>query len=236
MTYHDQVSEAVKHFWCTRKKQDSQQGSSGGARDSGNRTAVTGGKQLDGFVEILASILKDNGMDEASIHLKTTTLPGYFRPSKDWDIVVVHNNELLATIELKSHIGPSFGNNFNNRIEEALGSATDILAAYREGAFRPSHKPWIGWLMLLEDAPKSRGPVRVKEPHFSVFGEFKEKSYSERYEIFAERLMREQLYDAACLLLSDSDTGMQGVYAEPNNEVTFEKFARSLTAHVISRC
>ena len=62
-------------------------------------------------------------------------LPGFFRPTKEWDIVVVSDNNLIAAIELKSQIGPSFGNNFNNRTEEALGTAMDIWTAYREGAF-----------------------------------------------------------------------------------------------------
>lgn len=47
----------------------------------------------------------------------------YFRPNKKWDLLVVDNNELVIAIEFKSQVGPSFGNNFNNRTEEAMGSA-----------------------------------------------------------------------------------------------------------------
>jgi hypothetical protein len=32
----------------------------------------------------------------------------------------------------------------NNRAEEALGNATDILTAYREGVFDVSPRPWLG--------------------------------------------------------------------------------------------
>jgi hypothetical protein len=39
--------------------------------------------------------------------------------------VVVHQRNLIAAIELKSQVGPSFSNNFNNRIEEALGSVAE---------------------------------------------------------------------------------------------------------------
>lgn len=78
------------------------------------------------------------------------------------------NNQLLAAIEFKSQVG-SFGNNYNNRTEEAIGSAADIWAAYREGAFRPSVRPWLGYLMLLEDAPQSVAPIKSREPHFQVF-------------------------------------------------------------------
>jgi hypothetical protein len=54
---------------------------------------------------------------------------------------VVADGRLLAGVEFKSQVG-SFGNNYNNRTEEAIGSATDIWAAYREGAFKPSVHGW----------------------------------------------------------------------------------------------
>ncbi|MEN8220150.1 MAG: PaeR7I family type II restriction endonuclease [Pseudomonadota bacterium] len=234
MDYSDKVAKAVKHFWRTRLKQNKNQGSTTGVRDAGNRSAVTGGAQLDGFIHLLATILEDAGLPNNTIFTNKTVIPGYFRPTKDWDLIAVVDGELLATIELKSHVGPSFGNNFNNRVEEALGSATDVLTAYREGAFKPSQKPWLGWLMLLEDTRKSQTPVRVSEPHFEVFKEFKEASYAKRYELFCERLVRERLYDATCLLLSDRDNGVNGSYSEPNIEVNFKNFATSLSAHAIA--
>jgi hypothetical protein len=62
-------------------------------------------------------------------------LPGFFRPTKDWDMLVVHEGHLIAAVEFKSQRGPSFGNNFNNRTEEAIGNATDLWTAFREGAY-----------------------------------------------------------------------------------------------------
>lgn len=234
MDYSQQIAQSIKHFWSTRQKQNQEQGSSTGVRDTGNRSAVTAGAQLDGFINLLASILEAAGLPDHTICTKQTALPGYFRPTKDWDLVAVVDGELLATIEFKSHVGPSFGNNFNNCVEEALGSATDVLTAYREGAFKPSQKPWLGWLMLLEDTQRSQKLVRVSEPHFEVFKEFKQTSYAKRYELFCERLLRERLYDATCFLLSDRDSGLQGGYSEPNKEVNFKNFATSLNAHAIA--
>src|SRR3954453_10608895 len=49
-------------------------------------------------------------------------------------------------------------NNYTNRTEEAIGSATDLWTAYREGAFKPSPRPWVGYLMLLEEASQSTQP------------------------------------------------------------------------------
>jgi len=85
------------------------------------------------------------------VHLRQNTLPGFFRPTKDWDLVVMLNHPLLASPEFKSQVGPSFGNNFNNRVEEAVGSATDLWTAYREEAFAKFPRPWLGYLMLLEE-------------------------------------------------------------------------------------
>ena len=158
---------------------------------------------------------------------------GYFRPTKNWDLVVVADDQLLASVEFKAQVG-SFGNNFNNRVEEALGNAVDLNTAYREGKFKPSRKPWLGWLMLLEDSQKSTSPVSVSQPHFDVFDEFKDTSYAKRYELFCERLLRERLYDATCFLMSNETVGRKGGYSEPNEELGFKSFATSLTAHAMA--
>ena len=113
---------------------------------------------MDGFTALVIDLVKANGLGHAQIHQKRAllTLPGFFRPTKLWDLLVMNEGRLIAAIELKSQVGPSFGNNFNNRAEEAIGTAHDLWTAYREDAFgkgRP--KPLVGWLMLVEDAPAS---------------------------------------------------------------------------------
>jgi len=230
------IGEAVKLFWATRNKQSTRQ-TDDANRDRGSRGAVTGGKQMDGFISLVRELLLDAKVPEASIGVdKRIELPGWFRAEKQWDLVVVHDGELLAAIEFKSQVGPSFGNNFNNRTEEALGSATDIWAAYREGAFKPSARPFLGYLMLLEDSPKSNAPVRVKEPHFPVFHEFRDASYRDRYSILLEKLLRDRLYDGGCFLLSGADAIDDGAYKEPHPELTFSKFVTPLLAHVSATC
>lgn len=188
---------------------------------------------MDGFIRLVYDLLVKAGIPQPSIAIdKKVELPGWFRAEKKWDLIVVHKGELIAAIEFKSHIGPSFGNNFNNRTEEALGSATDIWAAYREGAFKPSSRPFLGYLMLLEDSDRSNTPVKVVEPHFSVFPEFRRASYRDRYAILIEKLLRERLYDGACLLLSAAASAVSGDYLEPHSELTFAKFVAPLLARV----
>lgn len=226
------LRDAVRHFWSTRRRQSERQGNEND-RDRGSRSAVTGGKQMDGFVRLVRELLMTAGVPETSIAAdRRVELPGWFRAEKKWDLVVVHGGDLIAAMEFKSQIGPSFGNNFNNRTEEALGSATDIWAAYREGAFKPSSRPFLGYLMLLEDCDRSRAPVKVVEPHFPVFPEFRGASYRTRYTIVVEKLLRERLYDSACFLLSDPASSAAGIYSEPHPELTFARFVAPLLAHV----
>lgn len=229
------LRQAVKHFWRTREAQSLKQGSRTGERDYGARSAVTGGAQMDGFVHLVRDLLVEGGIPDPAVYCKKKIeLPGYFRPEKQWDLLVVADECLLAGIEFKSQVGPSFGNNYNNRTEEALGSATDLWAAYREGAFKPSARPWLGYLFLLEQSDRSMSPVKVREPHFRVFEEFRDASYARRYEILLTKLVRERLYDAACLLLSDRKRGKSGAFREPVAELAFEKFASSLLARAIA--
>lgn len=229
-----ELRRAIKHFWLTRKKQSRKQGAKSGTRDAGDRTAVTGGRQMDGFINLVRDFLAANGIPKAQVFCrKEVELPGWYRPEKQWDLLIVASGELIAGIEFKSQVG-SFGNNYNNRTEEAIGSATDIWAAYREGAFKPSARPWLGYMMLLEEAPGSMHPVKAQEPHFQVFPEFKDASYAKRYEILLTKLVRERLYDSACFLLSNAQSGAKGDYREPAPELTFEKFMASLLARAIT--
>lgn len=224
------LREAIKHFWRTRAKQAKKQGAKTGARDAGARTAVTGGHQMDGFIDLVREYLCSNGIPKAQVFCgKAVEIPGWYRPEKQWDLLVISEGELLAGIEFKSQVG-SFGNNYNNRTEEAIGSATDIWAAFREGAFKPSARPWLGYMMLLEEAPGSTRPVKAREPHYKVFPEFRDASYGKRYEILLTKLVRERLYDSACFLLSNAKNGVKGYYREPAPELTFEKFIASLLA------
>jgi hypothetical protein len=227
--YDAPLKNAIRHFWKTRDQQSVSQGSTSGRRDTGARSAVTGGKQMDGFVNLVRDLLIEAGLPDATIHCETRLeLPGYFRAEKKWDLIVVADSTLLAAFEFKSQVGPSFGNNFfNNRTEEAIGSATDLWTAFREGAFRTSQPPWLGYLMLLEECSGSTSPVTVREPHFPVFPEFRDASYVRRYELLLTHLVRERLYDSACFLLSDRTSGVKGKFRQPSNELAFDQFASS---------
>ena len=136
-------------------------------------------------------------------------------------LVVVVKGQLVAALEAKSQVGPSFGNNFNNRTEEAMGSALDLWTAFREKAFGTAVRPWLGYMFLLEDCPKSRSAVGVDEPHFKVFPEFQNASYGKRYELFCRRLVLERHYDSSAFLMSETTAGLEGGHSEPADDLRF---------------
>lgn len=178
-------TRAVQHWWTSKKKnQDSM-----GDKQAGSRGANLRGDTMDGFRNEIRARLISAGVDEADIfsasHFSSqpSCLPSYFRPTKNWDIVVCKHSrykqfgmdttrpapppQLIAAIEFKSQEG-SIGNNQNNRMEESIGCATDFWASYENknfGSLQP--RPWLGYLFVgcYEDDDLDKG-VKIRQPHF----------------------------------------------------------------------
>lgn len=228
----NRTGKAVAHYWKTRSDQRNRQQQEGKA-DQGLRSAVTGGAQMDGFIDLFTEIIIAFGIPEPSIYRKKAVeLPGYFRPTKEWDLLVVQENTLILALEAKSQVGPSFGNNFNNRTEEAMGSAIDLWTAYREHAFLASPQPFLGYFFMLEDCEASNRSVKVQQPHFQVFPEFLNASYLRRYELFCRKLVLERLYSASAFIVSSPDRGLKGEYSSPAEDLSVERFVRTLIGHI----
>src|SRR3546814_630004 len=109
--------KAVEAFWLSR-------GSSQVTRSQGcSRDAVVGGKNMNGFIDLVARVVVHCGLPEQSVHTRKSrvVLPGFFRATKNWDVLVIHERRLLGVFEFKSQVG-SISNNFNNRSEEVIRS------------------------------------------------------------------------------------------------------------------
>jgi len=225
------TGQAIAHYWQMRSSQRQKQEKSGKA-DQGLRSAVTGGAQMDGFIDLFTEIISQVGISTRYIfRKKAVELPGFFRPTKEWDLLVVKEQTLIAAIEAKSQVGPSFGNNFNNRTEEAMGSAIDLWTAFRERAYLQSPQPFLGYFFMLEDCEASNRPVSVQEPHFKVLPEFMGASYMKRYELFCRKLVLERQYTASAFITSTSQRGIRGDFRTPADDLSIERFARMLIAH-----
>ncbi len=217
-----QVSNAIKSFWRVRNKQLINSG------DSTNRGSVVGGKQMDDFVSLLRNVAEKAGVPSGYIITNQNYLPGYFRSSKDWDLIIVSpNNKLIAAVELKSQIG-SYGNNFNNRTEEAIGSAVDLWTAFREGQFPNQNAPWVGWLMVIGKDDASQRIVRNYEPHFKVRKEFNGASYIDRYNILCRKLILERHYTSTALVWTSNEND----YGDVANDISISSFIQSFYSYL----
>ncbi|MCX7111098.1 MAG: PaeR7I family type II restriction endonuclease [Proteobacteria bacterium] len=231
--YEKKAYAAVQAFWGNREAARQKQRESG-KTDQGERAGVTSGKNMDGFISLVIDLIKANGLADAQIHQKRAvlTLPGFFRPTKLWDLLVIYKQVLIAAIELKSQVGPSFGNNFNNRAEEAIGTAHDFWTAYREEAFGKQPRPFVGWLILVEDAPESRSSVRDASPHYPVLDGFKGASYLKRYDLLCQKLVKEQLYTTAAVIASPRIAAETGEFSSLSGMTDLKTFVASLAGHV----
>ena len=231
--YQSKATESIKAFWGNREAALKKQAETGKA-DAGNRGAVTAGRNMDGFVALMIDLVEANGRKDALVIREgriPLTLPGYFRPTKSWDMLVLHQNRLIAAIELKSQVG-SFGNNFNNRTEEAIGTAQDLWTAFREGAFGENPRPFVGWLMLIEDAPQSRRSVRDRSLHFPVRPEFQNASYIERYNLLCKKLVQEQLYTTTAVLASSRRAVTDGAFSDVSEMTSLKTFVTGFAGHI----
>ena len=231
--YENKTRDAIKLFWKSRSDA-SQKQKAAGKVDQGERAGVTGGKNMNGFASLMFDVVRANGLPKAEFHQKRTvlTLPGYFRPTKLWDLLVIDNGHLIAALEFKSHVGPSFGKNFNNRTEEAIGTSHDLWTAFREGAFGNQVRPFVGWLMVVEDAPGSQKPVKDKSPHFPVLPDFVGASYLKRYDILCQKLAKEQLYSSASVIATPRTAVTNGAYTELSTMTGLRSFVASLAGHI----
>lgn len=168
------------------------------------------------------------GVPNSCIYTKGNILPGFFRPTKDWDfLIITPSNQLIAAIELKSQVG-SFGNNFNNRTEEALGSAIDLWTAFRENGFPQSYQPWLGYALVVEKTEKSLSEVRLQEPHFKVRSEFRSTSYLDRYVLFCKKLMQERHYTSTTLISTSKKSDFEFL----DEEISMDSFLLSFMGFI----
>jgi hypothetical protein len=250
---------AVSHWWKSKGSVVAKK-SQGGSRDMNLH-----GKTMDEFAKTIRDFLVGLGVDSAHIfaggHLSTmpSILPSYFRPSKNWDLVVLANSRfhpakqdrgtpvLYAALEFKSQ-DKSIGNNQNNRIEESIGNAHDFWTTYSNSGFeRQQPRPWLGYLFVGNYKPETDGtPVRIKQPHFFAMAPFQTidsckqeiyqgPSYAERYKIFMKQCVGARLYDAGAFIVTDESIRRR----IPNHRVLLPEFGptlflRSLKAQILA--
>lgn len=194
----------------------------GGKAQQGNRSAVTGGKHLDGINalvrEELTSIAPDVWFD-----YKQTTLPGYYRPTKSWDLIVFQRDTPILAVEYKSMKG-SEGKNLNNRADEVFGVAEDLRQAEKNGLLPATMRRAYVFIMgMTEDSTVPVIPQRVAVGH--VDEAFEKASYLQRAALMCERMKNSGLYHMTWAVGVQDDPFR---WEEPREAVGWQSFADGL--------
>jgi len=243
--------KAVAAYWEVKKAQE-ETSSLNGRVGAGTAGKVRGGAHFDPIAELLTKFFLDADYPSSAIRVTAgdhLELPGYYRPQKRWDVVISYENTLVAAFELKGLGSPSFGNNYNNRVEEALGSAVDVRRARLAELF-PGERPWLGYFFIMEDALKSQKGVDIEtrtsfpvediwladcclaaggKPCNPKRSKLHGKSYQDRFAIFCERLMEKEMYDAVCYITSSpTEQGPR----EPSAQLDWAHFSAAITGRI----
>ncbi|MGW0230910.1 PaeR7I family type II restriction endonuclease [Actinopolymorpha singaporensis] len=226
-TFED-YNSAVRASWTGRDLQTQKQIDAGKV-DAGTRGSVTGGQHMTPLQDVIAQQFEP--LIEMGAVVKKSgiiPIPGFYRRTKDWDVVVTYRDMLVAAIECKSQAG-SFGRNFNNRTEEAIGSAVDLWRAYEAGLVGEV-RPWLGFVFVIEHTSGSTKAVRDRgKPVYRTDPAYDFSSYTVRYKLLFQRLVRERLYDATCLISSIKG---EGIHDEPVPEVSTQNLTAAIAGRV----
>lgn len=222
----EEVQAVVNAFWGKRDAlvaKHLESGVQGGAARSGDH--------MTAIQQYVRQLFVQAGLPESSVLTGSPSLPGYFRRSKSWDVVVVYQGVLVAAVELKSQVG-SVGNNANNRIEEAIGNAVDVGAVHKNNASFGEIPPWLGFIMVLEETPRTEAALTPLRTVFAQDPTFVGGSYSHQYQVALSRFVGEKLYDAGWFLTTKREPDGSFSYKEPLATATARTFAGLIQSRV----
>ena len=107
----NKVNEAVEHYYKTLKAYE------GNARD-----IKKADKHMDGFTDMFREAVEPSYEVGEKHH---ATVSGGFL-NKRWDMAYGNDGKYAGALELKSIVLSKMGKCFSNRVEEAIGVATDL--------------------------------------------------------------------------------------------------------------
>lgn len=225
--YEEAFAAAIQEFWTIKNDQQAA-ANLAGRSDGGTSGSVRAGKHMSPFESLIRRVVEDAGIEPDPAQRDKLYLPGFYRETKSWDVVLQYQGHALAIVEAKSQ-GSSLANNFNNRVEEAIGQAADVWKSHERGLLISGLRPWVGYLMIVEETTKTTDPKhllggKAVPAGMKVDPLFDGMSYAERYATAFERLDQERMLDATCVAITSGPES----YEYPNEWLSFNGFAAQL--------
>lgn len=230
--YEERVRQAVRSFWEERQKSVGKQALPQSVAQETSGPAPRD-KNLDAFRHMIVDVVRYCGPKGSEVRFGDNMfpLPGTFRETNYWDMVILCRNRLLAAIELNSLCGPSFSANADQCCEKAIASGYEFRAAQGAALFGLGVSPFLGYFLLVEDAEGSRQPVSARSPHFPTDKRFHSSSHQQRMKILCERMMELQLYSCASVLVAPNEQKF-GQSSDLSNQTSFRSLLTRLAGHL----
>ena len=224
--YNPAFADAIRTFWTTKTRQ--QDAAEAAGTSEGTRGSVTAGRHMSGFEDLVRRVVSDAGVHVDRPKTSKLYIPGFYRETKAWDVILFYRGSALAIVEAKSQ-GSSLANNFNNRVEEAIGQAADVWRSYESGLLVSKLRPWVGYVMIVEETEATTTPKHLLRGKtvaegMAVDPAFDGKSYAERYAMAFARLDQERMLDATCVAITSGPEQ----YEYPDPRLSFNAFAAQL--------
>ncbi|MEV6480280.1 Shedu anti-phage system protein SduA domain-containing protein [Streptomyces sp. NPDC051576] len=216
----ESVREAVANHWAQRGK--------GGSDDL---VSVRVGRPGVAVLAALVDSLAERGVERSWIHVgRAATLPGAYGLGRSaWDLAVIKDGIPLAAIVLKTLGGPSYSNNYNNRIQELTSIAFDVRRQYGSQELNRL-QPHLGLFFILQENERVNAPVRKPDDTYERLGDG--LSYKERLGETFEQFCKDGLYDGVCYVSSGGDADSS--FEEPRPEMSIDNFIAKFAQRVIS--
>nr|pir type II site-specific deoxyribonuclease (EC 3.1.21.4) AbrI - Azospirillum brasilense [Azospirillum brasilense] len=168
--YERKARESVMAFWGNREKARQKQQESGKPDQASARRDRR--KNMDGFCALVIDIIRANGLHRAEIHQKRAllTLPGYFSTDEALGLAGDPRPPACRCAGVQESGRPVLREQFRITGPRRQSAPRTISGpAYREGAFGQSPRPFVGWLMLVEERRSRTAPCG----HLAAFPVFR---------------------------------------------------------------
>jgi len=189
---------------------------------------------MQSLAKFVRQMFIDAGLAEVDVTIDTV-VPGYYRRSKNWDVVALHKGHLVGAVELKSQ-AQSPGNNANNRIEEAIGSSVDAKTVQELTERFGKLGVWAAWCMTFSRDCETGIAVRPPSKKKLRFGPtdpaFDQMTYAKQFSTAIERFVSQKVYDAGWMLTTWVNSDQTIGYEEPVPTATAETLATQIEARV----
>jgi hypothetical protein len=223
----DEIHALLVNFWlaksdAVRKLADA------GLSNTGAQ--ARNARHMESLSTFVRQMFIDAGLNESEV--KTGgVIPGYFRRSKNWDVVATYRGNLVAVVELKSQVG-SEGNNGNNRIEEALGNVHDATTAQELNKAFGRLPIWTAFCVAFGSSPDDAKPSRPPRSLFPLDPIFEGMTYARQWEIAVDRFVQTGAYSAGWMVTTWVAADGEVKFVEPVATATAATLEAQIQARV----